>query len=466
MNVRNTVKSLLKSVVPENVLRLKRCIGIVRSLHKRFDSAGYVPTQEDMNQMALIRRTYKKIAVLQMPCRNIGGMGLMYQWLCEHRASDTLYLFYREHFDHSKKIPNAFLEKLICRDLVDMEENLPFWLRVLKMCFWKVESLDFGDAYRSGIGISRQFYAGKGAYRYDADSRQTGYFSFTEQEIREGNEILDQLKVAPADYVCLFARDATYYNQFYDERFLDETKWANELTARYRDSDIERFQSVAAYLHGRGLSCVRMGAAVSKRDPLAHMADYTNEKRSDFGDVYVFSNAKFFLGDASGIFVFPLLARKPIAFTNVSSFFSAGDSQTEGTLMIYKKFYHPSNDRYLTLREILEIHVRLLQEHREENLTLCFWKWLSENGYIAISNSEAEINELAEEMLHILDRNVSYTDEEMALKRKYKSIMYEYIVKDEFLAVCAEIGAKWIAKNAWFLESASSEHLSGERVST
>ena len=134
--------------------------------------------------------------------------------------------------------------------------------------------------------------------------------------------------------------------------------------------------------------------------------------------------------------------------------------------MIYKKFYHPSNDRYLTLREILEIHVRLLQEHREENLTLCFWKWLSENGYIAISNSEAEINELAEEMLHILDRNVSYTDEEMALKRKYKSIMYEYIVKDEFLAVCAEIGAKWIAKNAWFLESAYSEHLSGERVST
>ena len=236
--------------------------------------------------------------------------------------------------------------------------------------------------------------------------------------------------------------------------------------ARYRDSDIERFQSVAAYLHGRGLSCVRMGAAVSKRDPLAHMADYTNEKRSDFGDVYVFSNAKFFLGDASGIFVFPLLARKPIAFTNVSSFFSAGDSQTEGTLMIYKKFYHPSNDRYLTLREILEIHVRLLQEHREENLTLCFWKWLSENGYIAISNSEAEINELAEEMLHILDRNVSYTDEEMALKRKYKSIMYEYIVKDEFLAVCAEIGAKWIAKNAWFLESASSEHLSGGSVST
>ena len=140
MNVRNTVKSLLKSVVPEKVVRLKRCIGIVRSLHKRFDSAGYVPTQEDMNQMALIRRTYKKIAVLQMPCRNIGGMGLMYQWLCEHRASDTLYLFYREHFDHSKKIPNVFLEKLICRDLVDMEENLSFWLRVLKMCFWKVES--------------------------------------------------------------------------------------------------------------------------------------------------------------------------------------------------------------------------------------------------------------------------------------------------------------------------------------
>ena len=141
MNAGNTVKRLLKLFVPENVLRLKRCIGIVRSLHKRFDSTGYVPTQEDMNQIALIRRTYKKIVLLQMPCRNIGGMGLMYQWLCEHRSSDTLYLFYREYFEHSKKIPNRFLEKLICRDLVDMEENLPFWLRVLKMCFWKVLGL-------------------------------------------------------------------------------------------------------------------------------------------------------------------------------------------------------------------------------------------------------------------------------------------------------------------------------------
>ena len=466
MNAGNTVKKLLKLFVPENVLRLKRCIGIVRSLHKRFDSTVYVPTQEDMNQMALIRRTYKKIAVLQMPFRNIGGMGLMYQWLCEHRSSDTLYLFYREYFEHSKKSPNRFLEKLICRNLVDMEENLPFWLRVLKMCFWKVESLDFGDAYSSGIRISRLFYAGKGAYRYDTDSRQTGYFSFTEQEIHEGDEILDQLKIASGNYVCLFARDATYYNQFYDGRFLDETKWANELMARYRDSDIERFQSVAAYLHSRGLACVRMGAAVSKKDTLAHMADYTNEQRSDFGDVYVFSHAKFFLGDASGIFVFPLLAKKPIAYTNVSSFFSAGDSQTEGSLMIYKKFYHPPDDRYLTLREILEVHVRLLQEHRGENLTLCFWRWLSENGYIAISNSETEINELAEEMLQILDRNVSYTDEEVILKRKYKSIMYEYIIKDEFLAVCAEIGAKWITKNSWFLRSSSSVILSEKSVST
>ena len=452
MSVVNTVKRFLKPFIPTSILRLKKGIRVVRSLYEKFDSDGYIPTQADLAQMALIKRTYKKIVVLQMPCRNIGGMGLMYQWLCEHREPDALYLFYREHFDHSKKNPNAFLEKFICRDLVDMEENPPFWLRVLKMCFWKIGSLDFGDAYHSGIHISRQFYAGEGVYRYDTDSRQTGHFSFTEQEVREGDAILDQIKVAPGNYVCLFARDATYYNQFYDERFLDETRWANELMARYRDSDIESFQSAADYLHQSGFPCIRMGAAVSKRDTLAHMADYTNEQRSDFGDVYVFSHAKFFFGDASGIFVFPLLAKKPIAFTNVSSFFSVGDSQTEGTLMIYKKFYHPLDDRYLTLREILEAHVRLLQGHRGENLTVSFWRWLSENGYIAISNSETEIKELAEEMLQILDQDVHYTDEELTLKNKYKSIMYEYIMKDEFLAVCAEIGAKWITKNSWFLE--------------
>ena len=114
--------------------------------------------------------------------------------------------------------------------------------------------------------------------------------------------------------------------------------------------------------------------------------------------------------------------------------------------MIYKKFYHPLDDTYLTLREILEVHVRLIQGHREDNLTLSFWKWLSDHGYIAISNSETEIKELAEEMIQILDQDVHYTDEELTLKNKYKSIMHEYIIKDEFLAACAEIGAKWIKK--------------------
>lgn len=452
MSVWSTVKQFLSPFIPTSILRLKRGSRIVRSLHKKFDSDGYMPTQEDLDQMALLKQTYKKIAVLQMPCRNIGGMGLMYQWICEHREPDTLYLFYREHFDYSKKSPNVFLEKIICRDLVDMEENPPFWLRVLKICFWKVGSLDFGDAYRSGIHISRQFYAGEGMYQYDADSRQTGYFSFTEQEVHEGNAILDQIKVTPGNYVCLFARDATYYNQFYDERFLDETRWVHELMARYRDSDIESFQSAADYLTRSGFPCIRMGEAVSKRDTLAHMTDYTNEERSDFGDVYVFSHAKFFLGDPSGIFVFPLLAKKPMAFTNVTSFLSVGDSQTEGTLMIYKKFYRPADGTYLTLREILELHVRLIEEHRGEHLIACFWRWLSENGYIAVSNSETEIRELAEEMLQILDQDVHYTDEELVLKHKYKSMMHEYIVQDEFLAVCAEIGAKWITQNSWFLE--------------
>ena len=452
MNLGNTIKGVLKPFIPPKVLQLKRSVGILRSLYKKFDSDGYIPTQEDLDQMALIKRTYKKITVLQMPCRNIGGMGLMYQWLCEHREPGTLYLFYREHFDHSKKSPNTFLEKLICRDLVDMEENPPFWLSVLKMCFWKVGSLDFGDAYRSGIHISRQFYAEERAYRYNTDSRQTGYFSFTEQEVREGNAILDQIKVVPGNYICLFARDAAYYNQFYDERFLDESKWANELMARYRDSDIASFQFAAAYLQSSGMRCVRMGEAVSPRGTLAHIVDYTNERRSDFGDVYVFSHARFFLGDPSGVFVFPLLAKKPMAFTNVSSFFSAGDSQTEGTLMIYKRFYHPLDDTYLTLREILVVHLQLIQEHRGENLTVCFWRWLSDHGYIAIPNSETEIKELAEEMIQVLDQNVHYTEEEITLKHKYKNIMHEYLIKDEFLAVCAEIGAKWITKNAWFLK--------------
>ena len=93
-----------------------------------------------------------------------------------------------------------------------------------------------------------------------------------------------------------------------------------------------------------------------------------------------------------------------------------------------------------------------MQEHRGNHLILCFWEWLSDHEYVAISNSETEIQELAEEMLQILDQDVHYTDEELALKHKYKSMMHEYIVQDEFLAVCAEIGAKWITQNSWFLE--------------
>ena len=453
MSTGSLVKRVLKPLIPAPVLRMRRHIWVVCSLYRRFGPVDDVPKKKDLERMASIRRTYKKIMVLQMPWRNIGGMGLMYQWLCEHREPDTLYLFYREYFAHSRKCPNTFLETLICRDLIDMEENPLFWLRVLKSCFWKVDLLDFSVSYRDGICISREFYGGEREYRYDGDGRRTGYFSFTDEDVHAGDVILDRLKVEKGHYVCIFARDAAYYNQFYDKQFTEDAKWSNELMERYRDADIDSFQAAAAYLSSCGLSCVRMGEIVSRRDKFAHIADYTNEQRSAFGDVYVFAHAKFFLGDPSGIFVFPLLAKKPMAFTNVSSFFSAGDSQTEGTLMIYKKFYRPADGTYLTLREILELHIHLMQEHRGNHLILCFWDWLSDHEYVAISNSETEIQELAEEMLQILDHSVHYTEEEIELKRRYKDIMHEYIVKDEFLSVCAEIGAKWIVKNAWFLEA-------------
>lgn len=455
MGIIQILKQIIKPIIPEKILALRRknkTITLLCGLLHVSDFDAYVPSEQELDWIKGIKDTYKKIYIVSVPWRNIGGMGLMFQWFCVHREAGALYLFYREKFNHSTKCPNDFLETIISRNMLDMEKNPQLYIHLYKTCFEICELLDFGVSYRNGVEISRQFFSDRHCYLYDKNSNLTGYFTFEDDEEKEGKDLLANLGIESGKYVCIFARDSEYYNGFYDKTFNKQVKWANDLMSTYRDADIDTFQVAASFLKGKGLSSVRMGAIATSKKFLENVIDYTNEARTDFGDVYVFSHCKFFLGDPSGIFVFSLLAKKPIAFTNCSAFFNHGDSQTEGTLAIYKMFYNSDKEKWLTLREILELHVKLVKEKPGENLQLIFWKWLSENGYVAVNNSETDISELAEEMLNIVDNNISYTEEEMTLKKKYKEIMYEYIIKDEFLSICADVGAKWIVKNKWFLE--------------
>ncbi len=455
MGIIQILKQIIKPIVPKKVLALRRrnkTIKVLCGLLHVLDFDTYILSEQELDWIKGIKDAYKKIYIVSVPWRNIGGMGLMFQWFCVHREKGALYLFYREKFNHSTKCPNDFLGAIIGRNMLYMEENPKLYIHLCKTCFEICELLDFGVSYRNGIEISRQFFSDRHCYLYDKNSNLTGYFTFEDDEEKKGKALLAKLGIKSGKYVCIFARDSEYYNRFYDKTFNEQIKWANDLMSTYRDADIDTFQVASAFLKRSGLNSVRMGAIATPKSCLENIIDYTNEARTDFGDVYVFSHCKFFLGDPSGVFIFPLLAKKPIAFTNCSAFFNHGDSQTEGTLAIYKIFYNPTKDKWLTLREILELHVKLVKEKPKENLQLIFWKWLAENGYVAVNNSETDISELTEEMLNVVDNNISYTDEEMILKKRYKEIVYEYIVKDDFLSLCADVGAKWIVKNKWFLE--------------
>ena len=243
---------------------------------------------------------------------------------------------------------------------------------------------------------------------YDEFNNVSPQLSFTKEEEVRGTAILARMGIENGEpFVCFHARDKAYLDIFRPQRSREEWSYHD-----FRDCDINNYLSAAEYLANKEIYAIRMGAIVEKKISTMNdrVIDYANCFRSDFGDIYLPSKCKFFLGNTSGNRLISTIFNVPIAFANSVPL---GDiALGKNDLFIPKKYWSTEKKRLLTFREIIKIGAD--------------W-WLKDEMFVqadieVIENSAEEILALTKEMNERLEGVWFSKDEDEELQRQFRSL--------------------------------------------
>jgi putative glycosyltransferase (TIGR04372 family) len=228
-------------------------------------------------------------------------------------------------------------------------------------------------------------------------------------------------------FVCFFARDSSYLSSTYGHK---DWNYHN-----YRDSDIDDYLVAASELTERGYFALRVGAIVGK--PLATLSpgvlDYASDHRTDFMDIYLAANCRFFLTSGAGIDVVSRVFRRPIASVNSIplEFLSTWGPQD---LTIPRKLWIRDERRFMTFQEILDSGVgRFMDQSQYDS-----------SGLEPVPNTPDDIRALAVEMDERLNGTWSPSDEDEELQKRFWSLYRPSEMNGVFLS---RIGAEFLRQN-------------------
>jgi putative glycosyltransferase (TIGR04372 family) len=163
---------------------------------------------------------------------------------------------------------------------------------------------------------------------------------FLPEEHAAGKKLLEELGISNNPYVCMHNRTSDYLSEKFST--------ANFRYHDYRDCSIGSYMMAAEWLTTQGIFVVRMGQvapdAMITDNPM--IIDYTNNRRTDFGDIYLPAHCQFFLGNTAGILLIATIFGRPSAAANFVPFDMT--PFLERDLFIYKNINLPFSEQ-LTL---------------------------------------------------------------------------------------------------------------------
>ena len=236
--------------------------------------------------------------------------------------------------------------------------------------------------------------------------------SFLQAEHEKGEHILAQLGIHDKPYVCIHNRSRDYLANVFpssDFRYHE-----------YRDCSIENYMLAAEWLTTQGIYVIRMGQIAS--DPMMTdnpmIIDYTNNRRTDFGDIYLPAHCKFFLGNTAGIWLIATIFGRNNASANFVPFDMT--PLLVGDLFIYKNTKIPFCQQ-------LDLDI-----HAFEALNIP-----------VTENSPEQILHLAMEMVYRLAKVYDEKPHVAALRSKFRSL---WTPKMRCYGTVAEIGDQFIVE--------------------
>jgi putative glycosyltransferase (TIGR04372 family) len=251
---------------------------------------------------------------------------------------------------------------------------------------------------------------------------------FTENETKRGQELVSQIGIERQQFICFHNRDSKFL-----DKYAPQIDWSYH---DYRDSDIDNYVPAMEYLAVKGYFALRMGLDVSApiRSESPNVVDYSMSKyRSDFNDIYLGANCRFFVCSDTGISTIPERFRRPIVLVNWLTSWSLSTWIHTG-LVIFKKLYDRKKGRFLTFSELLSIDLS-----RESTMEL-----KEDSEMMLIENTPDEIVEVTAEM----EERLNGTWQTTALNEELQAKFWELLGGTNFIrSENLRIGSEFLKNN-------------------
>jgi putative glycosyltransferase (TIGR04372 family) len=204
-------------------------------------------------------------------------------------------------------------------------------------------------------------------------------------------------------FVCILGRDSAYLEKMNCSR-----DWSYH---DYRNVNIQNYISASNELTQRGYTIIRMGTEVSDimRTNNEKIIEYAfSGYRTELLDIYLPSEAAFFISCGSGLDSVAQVFRRPVVYVNYSAFEYLVSWSSEA-ITIFKYYWLKTEKRFMTFREILEsgagrfLH---LEDYERREIEL-------------VENSPEEILEAAVEMDDRLKGEWRTSEEDEDLQRRF-----------------------------------------------
>jgi putative glycosyltransferase (TIGR04372 family) len=223
------------------------------------------------------------------------------------------------------------------------------------------------------------FEYGKEYFNFSLLSEHSSPLFIKEKYEKQGKLLLQSLGLSTNDwFVCLHARESTFLGDSFRE-------WQNQ--------SIQNYVGAIKYIEEQGGHVIRMGDPAMRPVPVMKgLIDYAHSAyKSDFGDLYLSSKARFCIVNNSGYRALPELFRVPLLTVNYYPI-SPVDFYKE-TLIIYKRIYSNTLKRELSLEDIIK------------KPNMCHYNTNAEYeaaGLCVLENTDDEIIAAAKDMFQLL----------------------------------------------------------------
>ena len=310
-----------------------------------------------------------------------------------HLCSNTE-LFIREAYnpDHTYI---GFTDDYICnRQLLDMFSRY--------MCKKVIYNYHVRD-------ITKKFFSTNYIWHYHfnptaySSFKGEPFLSFNLDECRKGTDELAKMGV-DSWFVCFHNRDSAYLNK-------RKKRHKDFGYHDYRDSDVKNQLKAMEYITKQGGYAIRMGYLVD--EPLETdnpmIIDYASNHRSEFMDIFLSANCKFFVGNSAGLICVAFLFNTPSVMLNSCPLEYV--DMPKGGLFIPKLVFDMNNKKTLSFKEIFDKGISSFT-HKEQ---------FDRYNFVNVENTSDDILDVVKEMNMRIDMNWKHKYED--LQKKFWSLV-------------------------------------------